>query len=204
MLNVALVLIFATSILGPVLTEAFALRLAAVEPAPNVSCGLSFARTGAPSRRSSRSTEKQPSADTERRVENSAPRTTPHASDQRAPHSGFRNLLGPVACPGKTRQWVNWLLRFSVALCGLTAAGRPVMVAGRPPGNGRIRKRFWVSPQLTQKWLRSVGVNNIAKKCSNTRQHVKRAEIGWRLASPAGGTSAVFMELVRCHFLVNF
>ena len=35
MLNVVLVLVFATSILGPVLTERFASRLTAVVPAPN-------------------------------------------------------------------------------------------------------------------------------------------------------------------------
>jgi hypothetical protein len=35
MLNVVLVLVFATSILGPVLTDRFASRLAAVAPAPN-------------------------------------------------------------------------------------------------------------------------------------------------------------------------
>jgi hypothetical protein len=42
MLNVVLVLMFATSILVPVLTEGFTLRLVAVEPAPNRSCGLTM------------------------------------------------------------------------------------------------------------------------------------------------------------------
>jgi hypothetical protein len=43
-----------------------------------------------------------------------------------------------------------------------------------------------VPPYLTPKWLRSVGVNNMARKCS-TCQHVKRAEIDRRLAAGEPG-----------------
>jgi hypothetical protein len=42
------------------------------------------------------------------------------------------------------------------------------------------------APNLTPKWLRSVGVSNMARKCS-TCQHVKRAEIDRRLAAGEPG-----------------
>jgi hypothetical protein len=53
MLNVVLVLMFATSILGPVLTEGFALRLAAMLRTDLTGLRCRFARTAAPSKRSS-------------------------------------------------------------------------------------------------------------------------------------------------------